>query len=650
MKNIFTLILVFVTIIASAQSNTKYDPHVLFNPLFYPTAVNEYRSANGEPGPRYWQNRANYSINVSLDDVKNEIKGSVVITYVNKSPHTLEYLWLQLDQNLFEKTSRGHLKLPPVSRSRYGDINTSFNGGYKISAVKIITANGGNLVETIVRPVITDTRMQIILPNPVAANVGAIKFKIEYSFLIPPEGSDRMGILPTKNGNIYAIAQWYPRMCVFDDLQGWNTLPYLGGGEFYLEYGDYDLTINAPASHIVVASGDLQNPTEVLTTEQERRLNMAKQSDKTFIIRNGAEVNDPSSRPNKQRLTWRFKLTNARDVSWASSKSFIWDAARVNLPGGKKALAMSVYPEESIGNNAWERSTEYVKGVIENYSKRWMEYPYNTAVNVASNLHGMEYPGIIFCDSKEKGVSLFNEIDHEVGHTWFPMIVGSNERKYGWMDEGFTTFINQLSAEDFNNGEYRRVEPYPNAYEKFGPGTEAIMKTPDALQESNIGTALYYKPGYVLHLLRNEILGEQRFDFAFNTYIKRWAYKHPGPYDFFRTMENAAGEDLSWFWRAMIFENYKLDQRINEPVYVRGDPKQGALIVVDNLEQMAMPVYLEYETWSGKRQTVKYPVEVWQNTTSWIIKLNTTEKLKAVTIDPLRVFPDVNYENNKWRE
>src|SRR5205085_2023574 len=216
-------------------------------------------------------------------------------------------------------------------------------------------------------------------------------------------------------------------------IQGWNTLPYLGASEFYLEYGDFDFTINAPANHIVVASGDLQNPSEVLTAEQLKRYTQARQSDKTVMIRSSQEINDRSSRPNKDRLTWHYKISNARDVAWASSKSFIWDAARINLPDGRKALAMSVYPEESKSNSAWGRSTEYVKGSIENYSKRWLEFPYNSATNVATEIGGMEYPGIVFCEASATGEALFGVTDHEFGHTWFPMIVGSNERKYGWM-------------------------------------------------------------------------------------------------------------------------------------------------------------------------------------------------------------------------
>ena len=648
----FLLLVLMVSFLSmrSQVNNSLYDPHTLFSPLFYAPTVNEYRAASGEPGPKYWQNRASYQINASLNEEKKEITGSVIITYTNNSPHTLEFLWLQLDQNLYELTSRGHLKLPATEQSRYGDIHTSFNGGYTISSVKMLSTVQGKTIETGISPAITDTRMQMILPKPVVANGGIVKFKIEYSFLIPPAGSDRTGIMPTIHGDIFAIGQWYPRMCVFDDVQGWNTLPYLGGGEFYLEYGDFDLSINVPASHIVVASGDLQNPAEVLTPEQLQKWNAAKQSDKTVIIRSGQDVEKSSASSPKGRSTWHFKINNSRDVAWATSRAFIWDGAKMNFPDGRKGFAMSVYPPESNGGDGWGRSTAYVKGVLENYSRRWVEYPWNTAANVACSINGMEYPGIIFCSSKEKDARLFGTVDHELGHTWFPMLVGSNERKYGWMDEGFNTFINGLSSEDFNEGEYRNVEPYARAYEKFGGETESVMTMPDALKESNIGTALYFKPGYALHLLRNEIIGPARFDYAFKTYIRRWAFKHPTPFDFFRTIENVAGEDLGWFWRALFLENYKLDQRVDEPQYVNGDPAEGALITVENLGQMAMPIYLAYETVSGKKQFVKIPVEVWQNNTSWIIKLNTTERLRSVTLDPGRVFPDVNYENNKWKE
>ncbi|MDQ6901817.1 MAG: M1 family peptidase, partial [Bacteroidota bacterium] len=376
-----------------------------------------------------------------------------------------------------------------------------------------------------------------------------------------------------------------------------------------------------------------------------------RQSDKTVIIRTAAEVTDPSSRPKKDKISWHYKIKNARDVSWAASKAFIWDAARMNLPSGRKALAMSVYPVESAGDSAWGRATEYTKGSIENYSKRWFEYPYNTATNVASNVSGMEYPSIVFCGYKAKGRGLFGVTDHEFGHTWFPMVVGSNERKYGWMDEGFNTFINSIANLDFNNGEYKPRQQNKELLYKymFSDKTEPIMSEPDALKEANIGVALYMKPGYALTLLRDEILGPKLFDYSFQTYIKRWAYKHPTPWDFFRTMENAGGEDLGWFWKGMFIENYKLDQAITDVKYVQGDSSKGALITITNLDKMAMPVYLQYETVSGKTGMVKIPVEIWQNGDKWIEKLNTTENLKSVTIDPEHVFPDTNYDNNTWK-
>jgi peptidase M1-like protein len=641
-----------VSLLATAQLNedsidviSKYDPHALFSPSFYPTGESITRSADGQPNKGYWQNRVDYAITASLNDSTNLISGTVTITYKNNSPHPLSFLWLQLDQNLFNKDSRGQSRMPVDSRSRYGDSKSTFSGGYTISSVKIL--NSKTATSTDADYIISDTRMQVRLTKPMTPGGDVIKLKIDYSFTLPEEGSDRCGILSTKNGNIYTVGQWYPRMCVYDDVQGWNTLPYLGAGEFYLEYGDFDVYITAPASHIVVCSGELQNPTEVLTPTQIKRLDEARKSDATVMIRSEDEVTDPSSRPAGNKLTWHFKMNNSRDVAWASSKAFIWDAARINLPSGKTALAMSVYPKEAGGHGRWGRSTEYIKASIENYSKRWLEFPYPVATDVASNVNGMEYPGIVFCNSRSEGEYLFEVADHEFGHTWFPMIVGSNERKYGWMDEGFNTFINTISASDFNNGEYYEkpkrmdiVAPYI-----FNKKTESIMTEPDAMKEMNIGVALYLKPSDGLTILREQILGPDRFDYAFKTYIERWAYKHPTPWDFFRTMDNAAGEDLSWFWKEWFVENYRLDQAIVSVKYNNDNP----IVTIANLDQMIMPVILYYETKSGDTGTIKIPAEVWNNTNIWKVRIPTTETLKKVVIDPDKVFPDMNFDNNSWK-
>ena len=461
-----------------------------------------------------------------------------------------------------------------------------------------------------------------------------------------------MGVLETKNGRIFTLAQWYPRMSVYDDVSGWNTLPYLGAGEFYLEYGTFDVNITAPATHLVVCSGALLNPSEVYTAEQQNRLKTAEASDATVMIRSESEVTQPSSRPsNTATLTWKFRIENARDVAWASSASFILDAARINLPSGKKTIAMSAYPVESVGEDAWTRSTEYTKASIEHYSEKWLEYPYPAAINVAGNEGGMEYPGIVFCNFESKTERLWGVTDHEFGHIWFPMIVGSNERLHAWMDEGFNTFINSLSTAAFNNGEYE--EPKSNMHRMssvfVNDRLEPIYTSPDNLKERNLGILAYYKPGTGLVLLREQILGPERFDEAFTAYIDRWAYKHPTPDDFFRTMENVSGEDLRWFWRSWFINSWKLDQAVTEVKYVKNDPTQGAIITIENLEKMPMPVVIEIKTKSGTVTRKTLPVEIWKRNVSWSFKVDTTEELSRVVIDPDFALPDSNSKNNKWK-
>jgi hypothetical protein len=628
----------------------NYNYHDTFGPMFYTKNGDEYRSAGGQPGPKYWQNRADYKLAVRLNEQSNEISGTVIVTYTNNSPDKLPFIWMQLDQNLFKENSRGHAIIPPGG-SRSGARGQKFDGGYKIKSVKILSVEKGKTIEKNAEHFIEDTRMQVYLPNELSSGGGQLRLKIEYSFTSPDYGSDRMGILNTKNGKIFSVAQWYPRMCVYDDVSGWNTIPYIGPSEFYLEYGDYDISITVPASHIVVGSGELVNPQEVYTTEQQQRWKAAAQSDKTVIIRSAAEVTNPDSRPKgKPELTWNFKLKNARDAAWASSAAFIIDAARMNLPSGKKSMAISAYPVESDGNDAWARSTEYTKASNEFNSKKWLEFPYPAATNVASIAGGMEYPGIVFCSAKSKSGELWGVTDHEFGHTWFPMIVGSNERLYAWMDEGFNTFINTLASADFNSGEYRQGKADMHALGKVltNPGFEPVMSSPDNMKENSIGLLAYYKPAIALSILREQILGPERFDRAFKTYIDRWAYKHPTPDDFFRTMENVSGENLNWFWRAWILNNWKLDQGVVDLKYVNNDFKQGALITIENLDKMAMPVILDIKTKSGKVNRLKLPVEVWERNARFTFNYPSTEEIVSIVSDPDKVFPDSNPANNIW--
>ena len=646
MKSVKKLVLLLVVIVTAANyvsaQNTasKYDPHKTFSPLFYTSNGNEYRTAGGEPGTKYWQNSAGYKIDVTLDTVAHKISGSVVISYTNNSPDKLPFLWLQLDQNIYREDSRAEAT-SPVSGGRFN--NKTFTEGDEIKSVEIIKDGKAEKATYI----INDTRMQVRLKDELKAAGGTVQIKINYAFAVPEYGTDRMGRKLTKNGWIYEIAQWYPRMEVYDDVLGWNTLPYLGAGEFYLEYGDFDYTITAPANLVIVASGELVNPAQVLTAETINRINKAKASEKTVAIRDSSDINNSNAYPAKANLTWHFSCKNARDVAWAASKAFIWDAARINLPSGKKALAQSVYPIESKGNNAWGRSTEYVKNCIELYSQEWFEYTYPVATNVAGIVGGMEYPGIVFCGSTSTKGGLWGVTNHEFGHNWFPMIVGSNERKYAWMDEGFNTFINGVDTKVFNKGEYDEAPQQMTKY-MFGSTSESIMNIPEVLNANFLGIAAYAKPGMGLDILRNQILGVDRFDYAFRTYVKRWAFKHPTPWDFFRTMENAAGEDLSWFWREWFINNSKLDQSIKEVKYVGGDASKGALITLENLEEMALPVILSIKQENGKTDTVKLPVEIWQRGSTWTFKYNSTAKISNITIDPEHAFPDFNPANNIW--
>ncbi|WP_313028726.1 M1 family metallopeptidase [Soonwooa sp.] len=622
-----------------AQQSGNYDYKDVFKEPFYTTNGTEFRSASGQPGPKYWQQAVNYNLNITLDDTQNKFTGSAEVSYTNNSPDALKFIWFQLDQNLFKKDSRGSSMIP-TTNSRYGSSSSTFDGGYTIKSVKV---DGKDAKYTI-----NDAQMQVDFPKELKANGGNAKITIEYSFISPENGADRMGVLQTKNGKIFTIAQWYPRVAVYDDLRGWNTIPYLGPSEFYLEYGNFDVSITAPNNLYVVGSGELLNQKDVYTAEQNKKWNEAANSEKTVTIRSAAEANTATKSTGTK--TWKFKMNQSRDFAFAASSAFILDAARINLPSGKKSLAISAYPVESDGQDAWSRSTEYTKASIEHYSKQWFEFPYPAAVNVAGITNGMEYPGIVFCEYTAKGSNLWGVTDHEFGHTWFPMIVGSNERKHGWMDEGFNTFINDLSTQAFNKGEYYKNPSIRNMTNfLFNERLEPVDTAPDNMREASIGALLYYKPGAALKVLRDNVLGAERFDKAFREYVDRWAFKHPAPDDFYRTMENVAGEDLGWFWRSWIQNNWKLDQAITNVKYVNNDAAQGAMISISNLEKMAMPVTMEVKYKDGTTQAVNLPVDVWRRNTEWTFKAPTTKEITLVSLDPKGNLPDVNLSNNVFK-
>jgi hypothetical protein len=584
-------------------------------------------------------------LTATLDTVSNSIRGTDIIRYTNNSPDSLHSLWLYLEQQTYRPEARSNF-YTGLAPERHTD-------GYQLESVKI--RQGGILMDA--DTAVSDTRLQIRLKHALSGHGGQISIEIRYHYAVPGDFGNRTDFFPTRNGKIYEIAQWYPRMCVYDDRQGWNTLPFLGSGEFYCEYGDFDYRVTVPWDMIVGGSGELQNPQEVLTATQQSRLNAARGSDATVMIRSASEVGEPSSRPvHSGSLTWHFKMANTRDVVFGASRAYIWDAARVNLPAGKKSLAMSVYPVESAGAGAWGRATEYLKGSIEYFSAKWFPYPYPVAINEAGIAGGMEYPGIVFDGYTDAGKELYWVTAHEIGHNWFPMIVGSDERTYGWMDEGFNTFIDIYAADAFNKGEFapkRDGEYAPgggNPVEEIlpllkDPEAPVMLTRADAIPEKYRHPMVYFKPALGLVLLREQILGPRCFDWAFRQYIRCWAYKHPGPDDFFHMMDNEGGEDLSWFWREWFLHNWSLDIAVRD-VRTSGS---GVTITLANLDRMAMPAVLELVWKDGSRQRVKLPVETWLQSGVRVLHFPSAQALVSATIDPDRVLPDEDRGNNAWK-
>lgn len=625
----------FICVATITQAQTPFqNNHEKFDDFTYRQG-NSYRTASGNPGPDYWQNGADYVLAVELDDVNNTLSGTVNITYHNNSPEPLQFVWLHLEQNRYTPQSRGALATPIQGYRFDGDLD----GGYSITNVKAQTGRSESS-----KHLITDTRMQVFFDEPIAPNGGKGTIRMNFSYNIPGKGLDRMGRLDVEKGTVYSMAQWYPRVAVFDDVLGWNTEPYLGAGEFYLGYGDFDYKVTVPYSHIVVGSGALQNEKEVLPAQLQARMRNAEKSDATVHIIKPEEVgNTQITRPKQNgKLTWHFKMENTRDIAFASSKAFIWDAARINLPDGKKAIAQSAYPPESNGNNGWERSTEYTKASIEFYSNKWYPYPYPVAVNVASNVGGMEYPGVSFCGHNRKGSSLWGVTDHEWGHMWFPMIVGTNEKRFFWMDEGFNTFMNYYSTKAFNNGEYspRLTRDLLVNWLK-SPNREPIVTHPDVAQSNNLGMTGYWKPGYGMIMLREYVLGQERFDNAFKSFIHSWAYKHPQPNDFFNHMENVAGENLNWFWKHWFYTNDNIDLAIEAVDAVGSD----YLLTFVN-KGFPFPLKFEVTYKDGAKERKELPVEVWQRGNRWIYLLKTDKKLKQIQIDPDKITADIDSLND----
>lgn len=532
---------------------------------------NEYRNAAGAPGHNYYQQKANYIIDVTLDDATQKITGKETITYINNSPDNLEYLWIQLDQNMRARDSDS----PLISVERMEDFRSvsdvtrrfyDFDGGFKIEE---ITSSGKEMSYAI-----NKTMLRVNLDKPLSSG-SSITFSIKWWYNI----NDRMKIggrsgyeyFESDDNYLYTIAQFFPRMCVYNDVEGWQNKQFLGRGEFALPFGDYQVSITVPSDHIVGATGELQNAGNVLTAEQRSRLKKAASSDTPVLIVTQDEAEKAEEKKERGMKTWVFKASNVRDFAFASSRKFIWDAQGVKV-GDRNVLAMSYYPKE--GNPLWERySTKLVAHTVKTYSKYTIDYPYPVAISVHSKWIGMEYPMICFNGGRPEPDGTYSDrtkygmwgvIIHEVGHNFFPMIINSDERQWTWMDEGLNTFVQYLTEQEWERGYPSRRGPaymiadYMRGDKKY---ISPIMTNSESIWQ--FGNNAYGKPATALNILRETIMGRELFDYAFKIYCERWKFKHPTPADFFRTMEDASAVDLDWFWRAWFYTTDHVDISLN---------------------------------------------------------------------------------------
>lgn len=603
----------------------------MFAPLNLPRGT-EYRSGSGAPGPRYWEQRADYDLRGTLDTASKTLRGEMTLRYTNRSPDTLRYVFFQVEQNAFKDKSLNSFVFP--AESRFGARN--FEGGDVIDRFNQVVLAKPSAVKTRV----DGTILRAELLSPLAPGATAT-FDVAWHFMIPEHGADRMG----RDGALYELAQWYPRVCVYDDVRGWNTEPYLGQGEFYLEYGDYMMSVTVPAGYIVAGTGMLTNPSEVLTQTQIMRLSQAAKSDKPIHIVTEAELKSGAARPKKTGMvTWRFQAKNVRDAVWGASPDYLWDASSWD---GHLALA---YYRPSASVN-WYDAADQARMSIMEYSERWFQYPYPQISVVEGPISGMEYPMLAMETKSEDKYDLYNVITHEIGHMWYPMIVGSNERVHMWQDEGFNTFINYFSeARRYpEKGDYAaRVRDNRHQIEEFMRRDidEPLEVAPDRIEPQLLGENAYVKTAVGLAQLRDEILGPESFDAAFREYTRRWAFKHPTPADFFKTMEDAAGKRLDWFFREWFIENPHFDVGID--TLVQKSDTVG--VRFRNYARGVLPLHVRFIFNDGSSQNYDYPAEVWSTNTSWYDRFYTFpgKTVSKVQIDPDDRSVDTDRSNNTW--
>ncbi|NNF58234.1 MAG: M1 family metallopeptidase [Rhodothermaceae bacterium] len=650
----------------------------IFRPLEDWPAPNDYRNAAGYPGRDYWQQQVDYVIEATLDTTTHAISGSERITYHNNSPDALRYLWVQLDQNV---RSREHSRsydtqgaLPEEVSERFRQFVglDPFDGGYTLGRVQLV--ENGRLVDADYR--INNTVMKIQLPEPLEPG-DRQELEIDWSYPVPDRARGAKELVT--DGWLYEMAQWFPRMSVYDDVNGWQTDQFYGRGEFYLNFGNYDVSLTVPWNHIVDATGVLQNPDEVLTATQRERLEQAYQSEEPVFIISADEVMDPVTRPvNEGMLTWRFTAENVRDFAWVSSKTYVWDAAGFRYrPGDEPIHVHSLYPRDAMP--LWDKvSTRATVQTLKTYGRMAFEYPYPKAVNVHGPVFGREYPMVAFCGARPQPDGTYSEgleraligvTIHEVGHNWFPMIVATDERQWTWMDEGLNTFLQyygeQDYAETYCGTVWTQTEdcsfpsrrgPAPLIVDYMREEQQVPIMTESDLIQMQFGNNGYAKPATGLHMLRENVLDREAFDDAFSGYSTEWMFKHPQPADFFRSMEDGSGENLGWFWRGWFYTTHANDQALTAVTTQPADSlttndvgDSYVRIEVANEGGLVMPIVLDVTYDDGSTERFDIPVDAWRNNELTFTKGFFTDRaVVRVVLDPEEAFADIDRTDNEW--
>ena len=598
---------------------------------------NLFRSPSGAPGAAYWQNRADYALDVALDTMSHQVRGTQRIRFTNNSPDSLGYVWLQLDQDIFAAGSINRSAPPPplVFAGVPFDMAVSGPpGGFTIDSLRV---NGAPA-----RGYRYDTMLRLDLPRGLGTG-DTLQISFAFAFQVPENGAARMG----RDGRLNQVAQSPPRPALYHAVTGWNTLPYTGAGEFYLEYGDFDVRLAVPANYVVAATGELRNAADVLTSEQRARLQRAMSQDEAVAIITAQEAGTAQARPRSAggTHTWHFNARNVRDFAWAAAGNYQWDAQRADAGGGTMVLAQAFYRP---GAANWAEAIRMATHAIRSFSQKWHPYPYPQASFVEGPIAGMEYPMMLFvpADTSRHGLSWV--LMHELGHMWFPMMVGNDERRYPWMDEGFNSFIDLYTVSEYWQGDAHADSvlngPLTSYLANAVAGREQPMITPPG-EGHNVYWMAYQKPALMLRLLREEVIGPEGFDAAFREFIRRWRFRHPQPADFFRTMENVSGRDLDWFWRGWVYTTARLDQAVDS-VVARGATTRVVLL---NRRDMLMPAEVLL-TWSdGAAETRRIPVEMWNYGRRHAFTVaNNGRRLARVELDPRRVYPDIDRANNRW--